>query len=207
MPQPTSRSGPTPEQSGGWTPVEDAKKGVHLFVLVASVLARPVEVILRRRFGSRYFGVPSLLALFAVPGWMAFWPGESPMAIWWFEGLFVLAQLGARVEQLRMVATNDVVHTRYNGWPRLAAIFRKADEATLKGAIEPVLVILTGLFLMPVSEPLGSYLMTSGLCLAFIESVIRSVDRARALEINDTLIEQQNAMDRFRALSRDRSRH
>ena len=143
------------QEPKGWTPIEDARNVAGLFVLAAQVLSAPVEVFLRTRFGRRYFGFPSFLALFAVPMWMLFWPGEDPRPIMIFWALYVLMQLRARIEGLWMVARGDIVHTRYNGWPCLSRIFKRMSEQTIKGTIEPWLVIAVGMVTLGVSRPLG----------------------------------------------------
>jgi hypothetical protein len=191
-------------QPGGFTPFQDVQKAASWFVLAARVVASPVEVILRKNFGSKYFGIPSAIALFAVPAWTLFWPGESPVGMWALWILFVLMQLRARLESVRMVAKGDVVHTRYNGWPRLASVFKRMSEQKIKAGLEPVVVFLVGALLMQVSQPLGSYLMVAAFSLGFNHSVIEGVERAKAMELNDALIEQQAMAERFRQMQRDR---
>lgn len=192
------------QQPGGWTPIQDAQKAASWFVLAARVVASPLEVILRKSFGSKYFGIPSAIALFAVPAWTLFWPDESPAGIWALWIVFVLMQLRARLESARMVAKGEVIHTRYNGWPRLAAIFKRMPEQKIKAGLEPVVVFVAGALLMSVSQPLGSYLMVAAFSLGFNHGVIESVERAQALEMNDALIEQQAMAERFRQMQRDR---
>ena len=194
------------QQQGGWTPIEDAKKTANVLVFIARVLASPVEVILRRRFGSKYFSFPTVGALFAVPMWMLFYPREDPKAIWVFWGLFLVMQARARLESVRMVAKGDIVHTRYNGQPRLSSILKRTSELKIKAVIEPLLVFLAGVFLCSVSLPLGSYLMVAAFCLGLNHSIMSSVERARALEMNDALIEQEVLAERFRDIQNDRRR-
>ena len=184
----------------GWTPIEDTQNAASILVLIAQSLAAPVEVFLRTRFGRRYFGVPAFLGFLAVPMWMLFWPREDATAIFVFWCLYILMQLRARIESMIMVARGDIIHTRYNGYPRLARIFKKTHEHKLKGGHEPALVVIVGAFMLSVSEPLGSFLMTSGFCLALVNSVIESVERSRAMSMNDAWIEQQAQAARFREI-------
>ena len=184
----------------GWTPIEDAQNAASILMLVAQSLAAPVEVFLRTRFGRRYFGVPAFLGFMAVPMWMLFWPREDPTPIFVFWGLYILMQLRARIEGWIMVARGDIVHTRYNGRPRLARIFKNIHEHKLKGFHEPALAIIVGMFMLAVSEPLGSFLMTSGFCLGLVNSVIESIERNRAMSMHDAWIEQQDHAARFREM-------
>ncbi len=194
------------QQPKGWTPVEDAKKGAGFMVLAAQVLASPIEVFLRTRFGSRYFGVPSAIAILALPMWMLFWPGEDPQPLLIFWGLYILMQLRARVEGMRMVARSEHVHSRYNGRPRLARIFRKMPEQKVKVVAETVVVFVIGALMTSISEPLGTYLMVAAFASGLLNSTIDAVERARTVELNDAWIEQQSLAERFREMQHGRNR-
>lgn len=184
----------------GWTPIQDAQQAASILVLAAQVMAAPIEVILRTRFGRRYFGVPAFLGFLAIPMWMLFWPEEDPRPILIFWGLHFVMQLRARIEGITMVARGELVHTRYNGWPRISRIFKNTHEHKLKSNTEPALVMLIGLCLLPFSAPLGSYLIVSGISLGVVEGVIESVNRNRALSMHDAWLEQQDQAARFRDL-------
>ncbi len=184
----------------GWTPIQDAQNAASILMLVAQSLAAPVEVFLRTRFGRRYFGVPAAIGLFAVPMWMLFWPREDPVPILVFWLLYLVMQLRARVESIVLAAKSEPVHTRYNGYPRLARIFKRTDERRIKAGAEPMLVIIVGACMLAVSEPLGSYLITSGVCIALVASVIESVEHNRALSMRDAWIEQEQMAARFREM-------
>lgn len=194
------------QQPKGWTPIEDARKGANFMVLAAQVLASPIEVFLRTRFGSRYFGAPSAIAILALPFWGVLWPREDarPLLIFW--GLYIVMQLRARIEGLRMAARGDHVHSRYNGRPRLDRVFRKMPEQKIKVVAETVVVCVVGVLMLPISESLGSYLMVAAFASGLLNSTIDAVERARTVELNDAWIEQQALADRFREIRQDRNR-
>jgi len=187
------------EQPKGWTPIQDAQNAASFLVLAAQALAAPVEVCIRTKFGSRYFGVPSFLGFLIVPMWMLFWPESDSQPIFIFWCFYVLMQIRARIESMVLVARGKVVHSRYNGWPRLAVIFKKKSEKKLK-ELEPWLVIACGLLTLAFSEPLGSYLIVAGVALMCNGWVIESVERARAIQIHDALLEQQQMAQRVREI-------
>lgn len=189
-------------QPKGWTPVQDAKAAATILMLLAQSMASPLEPFLRRRFGSRYFGVPSVIGLFIVPFWMVFWPGEDPRPVIGFWWLFILMQLIARIECVGLACRGPLVHTRSSGRPRLAAIFRRTPERTLKSTHEPWLAILAGVIALAFSPALGSYLILAGFCLAVTARVGEAVERARALQLHDAWLEQQALAERFRAMQR-----
>lgn len=182
----------------GWTPIEDARIAANFLVLAAQVLAAPVEVFLRRRFGRHYFGIPSGIALLAIPMWHLFWPGEDPGPLMAFWVLFIAMQLRARIEGIAMVARGDVRHTRFNGEPRLARVFKKMPQEKIKAKIEPLVVIGIGVMFLEFSPPLGSYLIAAGCSLAVVAGVIERLTTERALQLHDAWLEQQQEAERFR---------
>lgn len=182
----------------GWTPIQDARVAATVLMLAAQVLAAPVEVFLRVRFGRHYFGVPSAIALLAIPMWYLFWPGEDPDPLMAFWLLFIVMQLRARIESIAMITRGDVRHTRFNGEPRLARVFRKMPQEKIKANIEPLVVIGVGVALLEYSPPLGSYLIAAGCSLAVVASVIEKLNTARALQLHDAWLEKQHEAERLR---------
>lgn len=191
------------QEPKGWTPIQDAKRAAYVLAFASRVMACPIEVILRRQFGSRYFGMATLVALFAVPMWTLFWPEADPRGITALWLVFLVMQLRARIESAFRVARGETIHTRYNGWPRLASLFKHLPEKKLKAVIEPALVLVVGVFFMQGNPPLGSYLIVAGICHALNTALIESVERSRALQMNDALIEQQQLGERFRKMRDD----
>jgi len=99
-----------------------------------------------------------------------------------------------------MVSRGDIVHTRFNGVPRLASVLKRTSDDKLKQGIEPMLLMGIGAACLTFSGPLGSYLIAAGFSLSCVESLIRSVDRARTLQIHDAWLEQQHQAKQFRRL-------
>ncbi len=190
------------QQPGQWTPLQDARNGISILVLAAQVFSAPLEVMLRKNFGKNYFGWPSFLALFAIPMWMLFYPGEDPEPIMIFWCLFVLMQFRARIESGIRSARGKGGHTRYNGEPSLMRFFPKLTEKKAK-ATESLIVMLIGVFMLAVSEPLGTYLMASGFCLGLVGSMIESSERAKTEQMHDAWLEQEQLAERFRKMQRN----
>lgn len=188
----------------GLTPIQDARAAASFLVLAAQILAAPVEVFLRVRFGRHYFGIPSAVALIVVPMWSIFWPDEDPGPLLIFWGLFILMQLRARVEGIRMSNRGEITHSRYNGYPRLARLFPRMAEEKIKGNIEPWLVMWAGVLMLGLSLPLGSYLVAAGFSLGCVAGLMESVARARARQLHDAWLEQQDQAERFRSMQRGR---
>jgi hypothetical protein len=122
---------------GGVGPIQKAQSAAGLLVFLAQVFASPLEVCLRRGFGTKYLGFQALGSLFAVGLWASIWPGADARPVVWFWWYVVLMFIRAKRESGRMAAKGVSVHTRYNGYPRLAALFKRMPETKVKGKVEP----------------------------------------------------------------------
>jgi hypothetical protein len=186
--------------------MQDSLKAGRILVFVARMFASPLEACLRREFGPKYFGFAAFGSLVLLPLWMAFWPDKSSDALNCFSVLVLFMFARARAESSRMLRNGANVHTRYNGWPRLSRWFPRMSEAKVKSKVEPAFCFIAGIFLMYLSEPLGSFVLVATVGLVLSQSTIESVERARVMELNDAMIEQQSIAERFREMQRNQSR-
>jgi hypothetical protein len=193
------------QRSSEQEPFGNVKQAGNILMFILLALAVSLEVFFHRRFGPRYFGFPTFAALLGIPMWTVLWPRESAVPLLIFWALFILMLLRARAESAWLARRGPAVHSRYNGVPRLAAVFKRTPEWKLKGGMEPFLGFFAGVLLLPVSQPLGSYLMCAALAMGLSNGLARSVSHARALDMHDNLIDQQMHMERFHEL-RDRDR-
>lgn len=192
-----------PEPRPMWSPAQDARTGMAILAFVGRVLAAPAQIILRTRHGERFAGAHAACALILIPFWGAFWPEESPAGMLWLWMIYIVMLLRSRAECARLRRRGEPPeHSLYDGRPRLASVFRKADERRIKAAIEPLCVLLAGFLLLPLSVPLGMFLLASAIALALVGAVAESVERGWAIEINDAWIEQRQLMERFRRMQR-----
>lgn len=191
-------------QSGGL--LGQNLSGPHVLMFVVRAFASPLEAISRREFGAKYFGFPAVAALMLLPLWPALWPEGSMEGVNFFATIFMLMLILIRAESARAAKKGDTRHTRYNGWPRLAAIFRNWPETKIKGTVEPAIWLIAGAVIFQGDQALGSFLMVGALALFMLQSTIETVERAKVEELNDALIEQQGTAERFRALRQDHVR-
>lgn len=175
----------------------------NVFVFVARMFAAPLEAILRRRFGYRYFGMQALMAVVLMPFWMIAWPGHSRIGLMLFWWLTIVRFIRIRIESMRLLRNGVAIHTRYNGWPKLASVFKRSTESAIKAKWEPLFCFILGWVLMSVSEPLGSLVLVSTVALVLVHSTIDAVETARVMELNDAWIEQQRIAERFREVRRN----
>ena len=184
--------------------MDDAKKGLNMGIFLTRALSAPVEVFLRKGFGCNYFGFPAMVGCFIVPLWTGFWPRSSPVPMLVFWAVYLVMQLNARLGTWGAADRGEIVHSRYNGWPRLSRIFKRSPENRIKCLYEPAMVLLAGLLFLRFSPPLGTYLIAAAFSLVFDHAVTEGVDRARAQELIDGLIEQQQLAARVRELTNRR---
>ncbi len=190
-------------QPGTFSPIQDARAAGNIVLLAAQSVAAPVEAFLRVRFGRRYFHVPAFLGLFIVPLWMLFWPLEDPRGILLFWCAYIVMQIRARIEMLWRSRMGLVGHSRYNGYPRLARLFRRMPEERIKAVVEPTLVMATGAIALVINAPLGSYLIAAGAALAIVAAAIRGVERMQVMDIRDAWLENEALAERFRKMRND----
>jgi hypothetical protein len=189
------------QSQGGWRPVEDARKMMGLGLFVAKAMSSPLEVMLRTDFGVSYFGPAAVAGFFAPLLWTTLWPRERGigwLVCFWF--FYLIMQARARFESVRMVHRGQLVHTRYNGTPRLLRRFPNMTEQQVKERVEPMLVLVTGFCVLAWSPPLGSYLICGAIALAMVQGAISHTQRAQVLAMNDAMIEQRLLLERLRRM-------
>lgn len=183
--------------------MEQFRSMVGWLTFVSGALAASVEVFLHRSrtIGERYLGLQATAVIAIVLLYSLFWEGYDVMPLLRFLGMFLfmcfLARVGAAARRRR---GGPQEHTRYTGFPRVCSVFRRLSERTAKMVVEPMLVFLAGAFVMPVSEPLGGYLMLASVGLLISVHMSVGYDRVRALDMNDASIDQRQIAERFREM-------
>lgn len=160
----------------------------------------PVEAWLRHGFGQNYFGVSALFSLLLIPLWGTFFPDSSLTPLFGFWWGYLAMMLVARIDMFRRWSRGEVEHTRYSGRSRLHRILPRASELAVKGSIEPVFVLILGIGVLTLSEPLGSYLIAAGISMMVSVRIAIMDDRRRLQELSDAAIEQRQLAHQFRAV-------
>lgn len=187
------------------SPQDEAKIGfldlVGLIALVARGFAVTVELFLHRSgsFGERYPGIPGAIGFLAILFFPLFWPGVDCSVLADFFLLYLGMAVWVRIRILlrRVRKRGHRLHSYYNGTPRLSWLLRSMREETIKTLVEPGLVFLVGAALFEWSPPMGSYLMTAAGGLLVSSGLAQSMERQRALDMHDSLIEQRSLVERF----------
>ncbi|MCC7010918.1 MAG: hypothetical protein IT454_00030 [Planctomycetes bacterium] len=178
---------------------------VYWLDFAARTLACPLEVSLHDlgTFGQRYFGLQWLAAVAAMVLFPGFFPGCDPTPLWVWTAAFVLGSFVAKAKSDRRRARGEFEeHSYYGGTPSLMRVLRRAREAHVKGAIEPVLAFFTGAVLTGWNEALGMFLILAALALLFCVKASELQNRTRALDMHDAMIDQRRVTDQWRRTRR-----
>lgn len=181
-------------------------KDAHLIGEIIEGLVRStalsVEAFLHRGFGLSYIGC-GLAAFLVMYVFATFFSGDNlgPLAV--FAGLYgifwFIACLNAWIRRWRKM---EGVHSRYNGRPHLCRLLPGWQEHYVK-LLESLLVLLIGFVTRLMNRPLGDYLMLAGVFVLVRVYCIASALRERAVELNDTVIEQKQIAEHFRQMQQD----
>lgn len=180
-------------------PAFKATTGFVFFL--ARMLAMSVEVFLHdtRTFGVRYLGVQAAIAvicLLVYAGLYAGTPGGDVTAFFvaWTVFLIVVARVGS----VKRERSGTFEHSYYNGVPRILRLFPKMEEMTVKANVEPLMVLVAAITVMPLSESLGKYLIFAGASLSLTARMAVQRERTRRLDLNDAFMESRRDAEWFR---------
>jgi hypothetical protein len=169
-------------------------------LIVCLSAALPVELLLHdlRTFGVRSIGPRAVAALLLMFFFAGFHPDENCVPLTCLMVATILlslvAQIIAKVRQRR----GALVHSRYSGRPYLVKLV-PLSEVTVK-RLEPLLAFGAGWIVHVFNHPLGSFLVIAAICLAIRVGIDRIGSSERALNINDSMIEQTMALESVRNL-------
>lgn len=176
-----------------------------LFIMLSvSGLSSTVEVFLRKpkTFGQRYAGMQVAtggMLLFLYP--IFWWHGHNTDPIRVFLVLYITMLAWIRFQTfIRVRRGGPQPHTRFAGTPWIASVrgIRRLKDETVRGILEPSLVILTGAVIAEINAPLGGYLIIAGFALLACSNSAIGERKQRAMRMHDAQIEQQAVAEQFR---------
>lgn len=186
--------------------VDQFKRGVSILVFLSRALALSVEVFLHQAgsFGERYLGLQAGATVLMIFFFPVFWKGHEPGPVFFFLGCYLVMSLCVRARtQLRRKRGGPQPHSLYTGTPHAMRILRRMSEERIKTFVEPMLAFLAGAFMMPLSEPLGAYLMVASAGLLISTNLTAGYERKRALDMHDGYVDGRGTAERFREMRRD----
>lgn len=179
---------------------EQYAAGVTWLAWLSQVLETSLAVFFRSGFGRRYLGGQALAVFLIVLVFSACWPNDDPRPLLWFLALYFVGCIWARLGTARQVRRGIIQHSYYSGTPQLMRwpIIRRMREATVKTLIEPLVVFFAAAYLMPLNEPLASYLLIAAIGQMLSQGMARSYEEQRLMNARDAYLEQQQLAERFR---------
>lgn len=182
--------------------VQEFKNFVGWVHFIARALAMSVELFLHRgsSFGERYLGPHGLAAAAIMFFFPILWPQSDPMPLMWTLVAYLVLWALARGQSAARRARGDLgVHSYYTGWPHLMRVLGRWGEVRIKRTLEPGLVMLAGMVVMGLNEPLGAYFLLAGIGLGVSVGASLQRERMRALDMQDALMEQRRITDLWRS--------
>jgi hypothetical protein len=175
-------------------------------LFIARALSASVEVFLHRvdSFGERYMGLQAGAAFLLIFFFPVLCERHDPTPLLYFLGAycFMCICVKARIQKRRRLGRPQP-HSYYSGYPLLLQRSGARHEQRVKALLEPVVVWLTGALVMPLSVPLGGYLLVAGVGLAISVHSSLVQERKRALDLHDAFMEQRGIAERFREFRGD----
>ncbi len=177
-----------------------------LLLFIARTFAITVEVFLRRpeTFGDRYFGMQSVAALLLLFFFPITCDGEGMEVFLWYIAAYLTTCLGIRIRRSwRRWRREAPPHSYYSGTPRLMWLTGRMRETDVKATIEPLVAFVAGIALLPLSGPLGTYLMCAAAGLMISVRAGLESEHLRVLDLHDAYLDQRRVAERFRNLRGD----
>lgn len=178
-----------------------------MFLFVANSLATSIEVIFHdfRTFGVRYLGLNVLFTLLFIISFLCFFHPERDSwdPLMSFAGLYLYLAVLARIVAWRRASRGDSTHSFYSGAPWIMSRDNGAFELRIKLWFEPIMSSCISLFLLDLNRPLGIYLIIATACLWIVRVHSAITIRARVLDMNDAVADQEIVTDQFRHMRRD----
>jgi hypothetical protein len=186
-------------QNNGPNPLSDARQAMHWAVLLITAYSTSVEVFLRKGMGPRYLGWQAVGVLLLVPAHTYLMPDFPVDGLLLFLALYLLACVVQRIGMVIDHWRGVVVHSRYNGRPRLMSSNCGMDEPTFKTWVDPFVVGVVGVAVWDsVDRLLGIYLLIATVALHLQGRLCALYETTEQLDLRDAAIEQQQRADLFR---------
>lgn len=185
-----------------------SENGFIIFILyILQTITVSVEVFIRYKMGERYMTIiRSILLLFFFLLFTVSMDFFIDAFNTFLMGVFIATSLALSlvhaIKAKRRPSKNIEIHSYYNGIPLLQTLFPNQSETIVKTYIEPLFLLLLGVFLFVLGRykiypfyGIGLYITVVSL-IFFVKSQIEySIGRSRYLDIIDKKIEGEMLKD------------
>jgi len=168
----------------------------HLMYFLANVHATCISPFIRSAFGAEH---PGFVGLFSMAFILLVACNDPTHVTHMYFCAWVCALGYRRIQSHRMLCQGVLLHSRSAGYPWVAMripFVRK--ESTATRIVEPMLCLITGLLLIPLSETLGAMVMGGFMSFGIRNAIEAEVMRKRLQAMQDARIEQEYYSHRFR---------
>lgn len=163
--------------------------------MLAHAHALTCTVFLRTDFGKEGIGIAGLLSIFLILGWGSV---SNSLPMLGFFALWLVAVICQRIKQLINWQRGAVIHSYYNGYPRLSKrLFPRMSELNAKGADAFICLIVGGL-LTQFDKPLGWFIMAGFVSIMFTEGMMVEATRRQLQQMRDAEIEQRTLAELYK---------
>ncbi len=179
--------------------LEGMKRQFNLLIFLCAAWCAPLRYWLRKPGtpGTRSVGAAEVLGcLFLPPLFAGSWTAQEGgmwVLYWWGATFFLMIVSRAKGIQLRRQGYE--CHSRYDGSPILGFL---GQEMRVKQNWEPLACIVAGAGLMPLSVPLGLYIVLAGFAHAIVQGYYADAERAWLQDATDARIDMEIRAGRLR---------
>lgn len=160
-----------------------------LVYFLSNIHASCIATLIRRDFGKDALGWNSFLGMFLI---FLVYAATEDQVVLAYLGIWFFCQVVQRFRTYRLLRGGAVMHSRYAGYPYLAmqVPFVRSQE-TAMGIIEPMLCLIAGTMLCPVSVNLGGFIMCGFLSFMVRNGIESEIRRKRLEKMRDAELEQR----------------
>ncbi len=182
-------------------PFQDIRSGVNIFWHLVSGYATAIVPFIRKDFGTAFFGLNALAAVFVMLVFGAVENADDMLIYFFVWALFVLAH---RLDASRNYRKGRIIHSQYVGDSWLASkLVSKARRKTVQMLIEPAICLIAGVLICPHSPGIGKFLILGAFAVLIFNGSQRVVMEDRVRKMHDAHIEQQATARMFRGQEED----
>jgi len=174
----------------------NASEAFHLMYFLANVHATCISPFIRSGFGAEH---PGFCGFFSMIFILLVACNDPTCATHVYFFAWACALGYRRVQSNKLLWQGVQLHSRCAGYPWLAMrIPFVRTEATALRVVEPMLCLIAGLLLVPVSETVGAMVMGGFMSFAIRNGIETEITRKRLQAMRDARIEQEYYSQRFR---------
>lgn len=180
--------------------IRDTEQGLSVLLRICRAFSFSIEIFLRKGFGPRYIESNALWSVLLIPCYCMLFEFRRCETMMLFYLCSFVMLFYHRIMRLKWFSRNrGYIHSYYNGRPRLLGKSYKGCEERFKHRVEPILVIMAGIWLLNCcEEPFTWFVTIAGFCMLIKGTVHSQAQKNEIANLRDAMIEQQLLAERLR---------